>query len=63
MAKRPHIAAMIKQHAQAARPPTGPSAAARELTIIECLACMHTRLSTILIKKKMKKKYLQIINV
>jgi hypothetical protein len=53
---------MIKQQAQAARPPTGPSVAPRELTIVECLACMHTRLSTILIKK-LKKKYLQIINV
>ncbi len=41
MAKRPQIAMIIKQHAQAARPPTGPSEAARGLTIIECLVHTH----------------------
>ena len=46
VAKRPQIAAMIKQHAHAARPPTGPSVAAKGLTIIECLVHTHTRLST-----------------
>jgi hypothetical protein len=50
VAKRPQIAAIIKQQAHAARPPTGPSAATRGFTIIECLADTHTRLSTILIK-------------
>lgn len=45
VAKRPQIAAMIKQQAHAARPPTGPSAAAKGLTIFECLAHTHTRIS------------------
>ncbi len=51
VAKRPQIAIMSKQQAHAARPPTGPSAATRGLTIVECLAYTHTRVSTILVKK------------
>lgn len=35
--KRPQIAARSKQQAHAASPPTGPSAAPKELAIIECL--------------------------
>jgi hypothetical protein len=42
---------MSKQQAHAARPPTGPSAATRGLTSVECLAYTHTRVSTILVKK------------
>ncbi len=42
VAKRPQIAAIIKQQAHAARPPTGPSAATRGLTIIECLIHTHS---------------------
>ena len=42
VAKRPQIAAIIKQQAHAARPPTGPSAAPIGLTMIECLVYTHT---------------------
>ena len=54
VAKRPHIAAIIKQQAHAARPPTGPSVAAKGFTIIECLAYTHTRTSIIIIKNIFK---------
>jgi len=37
VAKRPQMAAISKQQAHAARPPTGPRAAASGFTIIECL--------------------------
>lgn len=47
VAKRPQIAVIIKQQAHAARPPTGPSAATRGFTIIECLDHTHTRESRI----------------
>lgn len=43
VAKRPQMAAIIKQQAHAARPPIGPSAAAKGFTIIECLVYTHTR--------------------
>lgn len=41
VAKRPQMAIRRRQQAQAARPPTGPRAAARGFTIIECLAYAH----------------------
>ena len=51
VAKRPQIAVMSKQQAQAARPPTGPSAAANGLTIFECLAYTRTHTLVYLEKK------------
>ncbi len=58
MAKRPQIAAIIKQQAHAARPPTGPSVAPKELTIIECL--VHTHTHSFIYNKQKKRKILFI---
>ena len=55
VAKRPQIAAMIKQQAHAARPPTGPSAAPIGLTILDCLTYTHTRVS---VRKEKTKEYI-----
>lgn len=43
VAKRPQIAVIRRQQAHAARPPTGPRAAAKGFTIIECLVNTHSR--------------------
>jgi len=58
VANRPQIAIISKQQAHAARPPTGPSAATRGLTIVECLLYTHThaRLQEI-------KKYIYVIHL
>lgn len=73
VAKRPQMAIISKQHAHAARPPTGPRAAASGFTITECLVSytlddlerktVSTRLSNYKITKKVRFVYLLFLAV
>ncbi len=62
VAKRPQIAMMIKQQAHAKRPPTGPSAAPKELPIVECLVHTLVRLQQIKEKKNIIHLYGSILS-